>query len=132
MLLAIRLPLLMTQVISYGFATALLSQFQPIPSASAQQLIGSVIQETSGTGTQGRRIENIVPALPYSTKSLEKKDAQTSIRKPHRLIRKSQSAFTATLQPIPLDASKSTSSTAVPTSALNDTTTQSKDTSIAS
>src|SRR6267143_5924311 len=116
MLLAIRLPLLMTQVIAFGFATALLSLFQPIPSASAQQLTGSVNQETSGTGTLGRSIENIVPTLSYPIKSLEKKDAQTSIRKPHRLIRKSQSAFTANIQPVPLDASsKSTSSTAVPT-----------------
>jgi hypothetical protein len=123
---------IVTYAISLGLMIALLSLFQSIPSASAQQLIGPVSQETSGTGTQGRRIENIVPTLPYPTKSLEKKDAQTSTRTSHRLIRKSQSALTATLQPIPLDTSKSTSSTAVPTSALNDTTTQSKDTSVSS
>lgn len=94
--------------------TALLSLFQPIPSASAQQLTGPVSQGTSGTGTQ-------------------KMDAQPSTRKQHRLIRKSQSALTATLQPTPLDASKSTTSTAVPTSTtLNDTTTQPKDTSVSS
>src|SRR6266852_3689556 len=102
---ATRQPRFMTHVILCGFATALLSLFQPIPS-SAQQLIGAVSQETSGTGTQGRRIENIAPTLPYPMKSLEKKDAQTSTRTPHRLIRKSQSALTATLQPIPLDTSK--------------------------
>jgi len=129
---AIRQHFIVTYAISLGLMTALLSLFQPIPSASAQQLIGPVSQETSGTGTQGRRIENIIPTLPYPTKSLEKKDAQTSTRTSHRLIRKSQSALTATLQPIPLDTSKSTSSTAVPTSALNDTTTQSKDTSVSS
>jgi hypothetical protein len=129
---ATRQPRFMTHVILCGCATALLSLFQPIPSVSAQQLIGAVSQETSGTGTQGRRIENIAPTLLYPTKSLEKKDAQTSTLKPHRLIRKSLSAPTATLQPIPLDASKSTSSTAVPVSALNDTTTQSKDTSVSS
>jgi len=110
---SIRQHLIITCAISLGLMTALLSLFQPIPSASAQQLTGPVIQGTSGTGAQ-------------------KKDAQPSTRKPHRLLRKSQSAFTATLQPIPLDASKSTTSTAVPTSTLNDTTTQPKDTSVSS
>src|SRR5206468_11485378 len=83
---SIRQHLIITCAISLGLMTALLSLFQPIPSASAQQLTGPVIQGTSGTGAQ-------------------KKDAQPSTRKPHRLLRKSQSAFTATLQPIPLDAS---------------------------
>ena len=124
---SIRQHLIITCAISLGLMTALLSLFQPIPSASAQQLTGPVIQGTSGTGAQ-------------------KKDAQPSTRKPHRLLRKSQNAFTATLQPIPLDASKSTTSTAVPTSTLpaktiisntfdfvfNDTTTQPKDTPVSS
>ena len=72
MLQAIRQPLLMTQVISFGFATALLSLLQPIPPVSAQQLTGPVSQETSGIGTQARRIESMAPTL-YPTKSLEKK-----------------------------------------------------------
>ena len=49
---SIRQPLIMTQVITLGFATALLSLFQPIPSASAQQLTGTVSQGTIGAGTQ--------------------------------------------------------------------------------
>jgi hypothetical protein len=54
----------MTQVIAFGFTTALLSLFQPIPSAYAQQLTGPVSQETSGTGTRGRRIENGPHSIP--------------------------------------------------------------------
>jgi hypothetical protein len=110
---AIRQHLIVTYAISLGLMTAYMSLLQPIPSASAQQLTGTVSQDTSGIGTQT-------------------KDPQTSTRKQHRLIRKSQSALTATLQPTPLDASKSTTSTAVPTSTLNDTTTQPKDTSVSS
>ena len=110
---AIHQHLIVTYAISLGLMTVCMSLLQPIPSASAQQLIGTISQGTSGTGTQ-------------------KKDAQSLTRKPHRLIRKSQSALTATLQPIPLDASKSTSSTAVPISTLNDTATQPKDTSVSS
>src|SRR6266850_1929631 len=87
---SIRQHLIVTYAISLGLMTALLSLFQPIPSASAQQLTGTVSQDTSGIGTQT-------------------KDLQTS-----------------------LDASKSTTSTAVPTSTLNDTTTQPKDTSVSS
>ena len=56
---AIRRHLIVTYAISLGLMTAYMSLLQPIPSASAQQLTGSVSQETSGTGTQGRRIENI-------------------------------------------------------------------------
>ena len=62
---AIRQHLIMTYAISLGLMTVFMSLLQPIPSASAQQLTGPVSQETSGTGTQGRRIENIAP--PFDT-----------------------------------------------------------------
>ncbi len=97
---AIRQHLIVTYAISLGFTTALLSLFQPIHSASAQQLTTPVSQETSGTGTQVR-IENITPTLSYPTKFLEKKDAQTSTRKPHRLIRKPHNAPVASVEPSP-------------------------------
>src|SRR5436190_9300688 len=102
MLLAIRQHHIVTYAISLGLITAYLSLSQPIPSASAQQLAGPISQGTSGTGTQGRRIENIPPILLYPTKSLEKKDAQTVqplTYKPHRLIPKSQNASTASVEP---------------------------------
>ena len=92
-------PLSITQVTSLGFLTALLSLFQPIPTVSAQQLTGLVTHETSGAGTQGRRIENLDQTLPYPTKFLEKKNAQTSTRKPHRLIRKPQNVPIASVEP---------------------------------
>jgi hypothetical protein len=98
---AIRQHLIVTYAISLGLMTASMSLLQPIPSASAQQLIGPVSQDAKGTGTQGRHIENIAPTLLYPTKSLEKKDAQTLTRKPHRLIRKPQSAPIASVEPSP-------------------------------
>ena len=105
---AIRQPFIMTQVISLGFATALLSLFQPIPSASAQQLIGPVSQERSETGTQGVRIE--------------KKGAQTSPRKAHRLIRKPQNAPIATIEPSSSGSSPVNSLSTPPPSLQSDNT----------
>src|SRR5215472_8562381 len=68
-----------------------------------------------------------------SLKPTGKKDEQTAKHAPHSLIRKSQSSLSATLQQLPLNTSKSTSaSTAVTTSSPNDTTTQSKDSSLSS
>ena len=125
---AIRQHLIVTYAISLGLMTAFMSLLQPIPSASAQQLIGPVSQETSGTGTQGRRIENIAPTLPYPTKSLEKKDAQTSPRKPHRLIRKPQNAPVASVEPSPSGSSPVSSLPTPPPSLQSDnTTSQSKE-----
>jgi len=101
----IRQPLLvMTHVILYGFATALLSQFQPISSASAQQLTGTVSQPSSGIGTQ-------------------KIDAQSSIRKPHRLIRKPQNAPIASVEPSPSGSSPVSSVPTPPPSLQSDNTT---------
>ena len=57
--------LILTYAISLGLMTAYMSLLQPIPSASAQQVTGPVSQEISGTGTQGRRIENLLP--PFYT-----------------------------------------------------------------
>ncbi len=102
---SIRQHLIVTYAISLGLMTAYMSLLQPIPSVSAQQLIGPVSQETSGTGNQGGRIENIATTLPYPTKSLEKKGAQTSPRKLHRLIRKPQNAPIATVEPAPSGSS---------------------------
>jgi len=97
----IRQHLVVTYAISLGFMTALLSLFQPIHYASAQQRTGPVSQETSGTGIQGQRIENIAATLPYPMKPLERKDSQASTRKPHRLIRKPQNSPVASVEPSP-------------------------------
>ncbi len=125
---AIHQHLIVTYAISLGLITACTSLFQPIPSASAQQLTGTVSQGTNGTGTQGRRIENIAPTLLYPTKSLEKKDAQTLTRKPHRLIRKPQNAPVASVEPSP-SASSPVSSVPTPLPSLQtgNTTSQSKE-----
>ncbi len=118
---AIRQPLVMTHVITLGFATALLSLFQPLPTVSAQQLTGTVIQTTDGMGTQGRRIENIPPNLLHPTKSLEKKDTQTLTNTPHRLIRKPQNAPIASVEPSPSSSSSLNSVPTSPTSLQSDT-----------
>ena len=119
---AIRRHLNVTYVIPFGLMTACMSLLQPIPSVSAQQLTRPVSQETSGTGTQGRRIENNTPPLPYLTKSLEKKDTQTSTRKPHRLIRKPQNAPVASAEPSPSSSSPVSSLPTLPTSLQSDNT----------
>ena len=125
---AIRRHLIVTYAISLGLMTAYMSLLQSIPSASAQQLTGPVRQETSGTGTQGRRIENLDPTRAYPTKSLEKKDAQTSARKPHRLIRKPQNAPVASVEPSPSSSSPVSSLPTPPPSLQSDnTTSQSKE-----
>ena len=125
---AIRRHLIVTYAISLGLMAICMSLFQLIPSASAQQLTGTVSQGTSGTGTQGRRIENIAHALLYPTKSLEKKDAQTSTRKPHRLIRKPQNAPVASVEPSPSGSSPVNSlPTTLPSLQSDNTTSQSKE-----
>lgn len=132
---AIHQPLNLTQMISFGFATALLSLFQLTPSVSAQQIAGPVSHETSGTGIQGRRIENIAPSLSYPTKSLEgkKKDVQASPRKPHRLIRKPQNAPIASVESSPSGPSSINPSPSLPPSLQSDNTTaQSKEPSLLS
>ena len=92
---------------------------------SAAQQSSLIIQ-----GTNQKSL--IKPADPALT-ATGKKDGQPAKRAPHRLIRKSQSGLAATLQPIPLDAPKPTSSsTAVSPSPLSNTTTQSKDTAVIS
>ncbi|MBU6482213.1 MAG: hypothetical protein KGS09_16910, partial [Nitrospirae bacterium] len=123
----IRRHLIVTYPISLGLMTVLMSLLQPLPSVSAQQLTGPVSQEISGTGTQGRLIENMASTLPYPTKSLEKKGAQISARKPHRLIRKPQSAPVASVEPSP-SGSLPLSSLPTPSSSLqsDNTTSQSK------
>ena len=124
---AIRRHLIATYAISLGLMTVFMSLLQPIPSISAQQLTGPVSQ---GTGTQGRRIENMAPTLPFPTKSLEKKDAQTSTRKLHRLIRKPQNAPVASVEPS-LSGSSFVSALPTPPSSLqsDNVTSQSKETS---
>ncbi|MEO6110422.1 MAG: hypothetical protein ABIQ24_01150, partial [Nitrospiraceae bacterium] len=104
----IRRHLIITYAISLGLMTLYMSLLQPIPSASAQQLMGPVSQETSGTGIQGRRIE--------------KKGAQTSPRKPHRLIRKPQNAPIATVEPSPSGSSPVNSLPTPPPSLQSDNT----------
>ena len=101
MLHAIRRHHIVIYAISLGLITAYISLLQPIPSASAQQVTGTAYQGNSGTGSQGRRIENLDPTLLYPTKSLEKKDTQTLTYKPHRLIRKPQNAPVASVEPSP-------------------------------
>ena len=124
---AIRRHLIVTYAISLGLMTIFMSLLQPTPSVSAQQLTGPVSQEISGTDTQGRLIENMASTLPYPTKSLEKKGAQISARKPHRLIRKPQSAPVASVEPTPSGSSPVTSLPTPPPSIQSDnTTSQSK------
>src|SRR5574341_545555 len=91
---------------------------------SAAQPSSPTIQDTNP--------KSLIKAGDRSLTSTGKKDVATAKRKPHRLIQKSQSSLTATLQPLPLDASKPTSSTTVSKAPLIDTTTQSKDTSVSS
>ena len=125
---AIRRHLIVTYATSLGLMTVFMSLLQPIPSASAQQLTAPVSQEISGTGTQGRRIENMAPTLLYPTKSMEKKDAQTSTRKPHRLIRKPQNAPVASVEPSPSGSSPVSSLPTPPPSLQSDNmTSQSKE-----
>ena len=114
---AIRRHLIVTYTISLGLMTVLTSLIQPIPSVSAQQLTGPVSQETGGTVTQERRIENLNPTSPYSVRIVEKRDTQTSTRKLHRLIRKPQNAPIASVEPPPSDSSP-VSSVPTPTPSL--------------
>ena len=125
---AIRRHLIVTYTISLGLMTVLTSLIQPIPSVSAQQLTGPVSQETDGTVTQERRIENLNPTSPYSVRIVEKRDTQTSTRKLHRLIRKPQNAPIASVEPSPSDSSPA-SSVPTPTPSLpsDHTTVQSKE-----
>ena len=102
--------LIVTYAISLGLMIAYISLLQPIPSVSAQQLTGSVSQGTSGTGTTGRRIENIAP------------------RKPHQLIRKPQNPPIASVEPSPSSSSPASSlPTPLPSPQSDNTTSQSKD-----
>ena len=102
--------------ISLGFMTVFLSLVQPIPPASAQQLIRPINQDTGGTGTQGQRIENGAGSHQYSTKPAEKMDSQTSTHKSHRLIRKPQNLPLASVEP---SLSDSSSVNSVPSSPLS-------------
>ena len=119
---------LLTYARSLGVITVFLSLLQLIPSASAQQLTGPVSRETSGTGTQGQRIESIAPTRPSPTKSLEKNDAQTSTRRPHRIIRTPQNAPIASVEPSPSGSSPVNSLPTPPPSLQSDNaTSQSKE-----
>lgn len=100
---AIRQHPFVIYAISFGLMTVCMSPLLPIPSASAQQLTGTVSQGTIGTNPQERLIENSLPTRP--TKSLEKKDTQTLTYTPHRLIRKSKSAPVASVEPSPFGSS---------------------------
>ena len=120
MLQAIRQHLIVLYAISLGLMTAYMSLFQPLPTASAQQLTGTVSQTTDGTVAQGRRIENVAPALSYLTKSSEKKDTQTLSLKPHRLIRTPRNAPIASVEPSPSGSSPASSVPAHPQSPQND------------
>ena len=114
--------------ISLGLMTAHVSLLQSIPSASAQQVTGSAYQGNSGTGSQGRRIESLDPALLYPTKSLEKKDTQSLTYKPHRLIRKPQNAPVASVEPSPSSFSSAISlPTPTPSLQSENTISQSKE-----
>jgi hypothetical protein len=113
---------------SLGLMIGFASLLQSISFASTQQLARPISQEIGGTGTQGRRIENMATVLQYPTKSLEKKDAQTSTHKPHRLIRKPQSSPVASVEPFPTHSSPVSSVPTPPLSLQSDiTTSQSKE-----
>ena len=114
---SIRRHLIVTYAISLGLMTVFLSLLQPIPSVSAQQLTGPVSQETSGTGTQGRRIEicHLCPTNPGT--------------RPHpQLIRKPQNPPIASVEPSPSGSSPVSSLPTPPPSPQSDnTTSQSKE-----
>ena len=63
---AIRRHLIITYAISLGLMTAYMSLLQPIPFASAQQLIGPVSQETTGTeySREAHRESRSHPSIP--------------------------------------------------------------------
>ncbi len=87
----------------------------------------SAAQQSTTTLTDSRSTLQIktVDEVPTST---VKKDGRTSKNTPRRLIRKPQSASSASLQPIPRETSRSTSTTVAPTLPQPDMTpTQSKD-----
>ena len=124
----IRQLLIVVCTISLSSLTIDLSLLQPMPSASAQQVAGSAYQGNSGTGSQGRRIENLDPTLLYPTKSLEKKDTRSLTYKPHRLIRKPQNAPIASVEPSSSNFSAVSSlPTPTPSPQDNNTTSQSKE-----
>ncbi|TKB95636.1 MAG: hypothetical protein E8D41_00305 [Nitrospira sp.] len=106
--------------ISLGFMTVFLSLVQPVPSASAQQLTRPISQDNGGTVTQGQRIEKATSGYRYPTKPVEKIDAQTSTRKPHRLIRKPQSLPLASVEPSLSDSSSVNPVTSSPLSPQHD------------
>ena len=119
---------IVTYAISLALMTVFVALLQPIPLASAQQLTRPISQEISGTGTQGRRIENMGTSLRHPTKSLEEKGAQTSTHKPHRLIRKPPNLPIASVDPSPSDSSPINSVLTPAQSLHSDTTTsQSKE-----
>ena len=123
-----RQHLIVTYRRSLGVITVFMSLLQLIPSASAQQLTGPVSRDTSGTGTQGQRIEGIAPTSPYPTKSLEKNHAQTSTRRPHRILRTPQNAPIASVEPSPSGSSPVNSLPTPPPSLQSDNaTSQSKE-----
>jgi len=114
-----------TGAVRLGICVVAVVMFVFFAQRSAAQPSTSTIQDTNP--------KSLIKPIDRSLASTGKTDGQTAKRTPHRLIRKSQSAPVATLQPIPLDASKpASSSAAVSTSPLNDTTTQSKDTAASS
>jgi len=92
---AMHRPFNRTQVISFGFLTVLLSLLQPIPPVSAEQ---------------------------HSTKFVEKKDAQTLTRTPHRLIRKQPNAPVASVEPSPSGSSSVSPLQTVPPTLQSDNT----------
>jgi hypothetical protein len=121
----IRQLLILICTISLGPITSYMSLLQPIPSASAQELKTPTYQGNSGTGSQGRRIENLDPTLLHPTKSLEKKNSQSLTYKPHRLIRKPQNAPVASVEPSPSSFS-AISSLPTPTTSLQNESTLSQ------
>jgi len=125
----IRRHLIVHCAISFGVMMVSMSLLSPVPSVSAQQLTQPFSQETSGTGTQARRNENMAPSLPPSpTKSTVKKDAQTLTSKPHRLIRKPQSAPVVSIEPSPSGSSLVSSlPTPLPSTQSDNTTSQPKE-----
>src|SRR5215510_1796488 len=93
---------------------------------------GSAAQSANLTA-QDTNQKSLIKPVDRSLTPTGKKDEQKVKSAPHSLIRKSQSSLSATLQQLPLNTSRSTSSsTAVSTSPQSETTTQSKDSSISS
>jgi hypothetical protein len=121
------LPFNMTQMVSFGFLTVLLSFSQSVSTSFAQQMTERAGHETDGAGSPDRRIDTFDPSRASQGRSIEKRDSKGSPRKPHRLIRKARQNPVATVAPSPTASSPSRSLPAAQPPAQSDDTASSNE-----